>query len=542
MSGSLSAPTNQPPPLSERDVVGDDRALLSALTRFGGADVVDSLGDLGRLAGSAEARDHARAANRYPPELVTHDRFGARVDEVAFHPSWHWLMDQALAHGLAASAWTSERTDAHVRRAAGFYVWSQTESGHGCPVSMTYAAVPALRADPSIAADWVPRLAATTYDFGLREPASKAGCLAGMGMTEKQGGSDVQANTTHAEPVSDGYLLTGHKWFTSAPMNDVFLILAQAPAGLTCFVVPRVLPDGTRNPFAIQRLKDKLGNRSNASAELEFDGTVAQRLGDEGRGVPTILEMVAATRLDCALGSAALMRAAVSEAAWHVAHRSAFGGPLADKPLMQNVIADLAVESEAAMLLAMRLAHAADRPDDAHEQALRRIALPLAKFWVCKRTPGVVVEALECLGGNGYVEESGLPRLFRESPLNSIWEGSGNINALDVLRALSRAPASLDAWLTEIGRVRGENAHLDAAVTDVLTSLADLGRAEGTARRLAATMACCLQAALLIGADQPEVGDVFCASRLGGQQAGVFGALPAGPELATIARSATPAG
>lgn len=521
-------------------MVGGDTALRQAIARFGDEALVDSLAPLGRAAGSAEARAHGAAANRHPPELASHDRYGARIDEVGFHPSWHWLMERAVGFGLAAAPWTDGSEHAHLARAAGFYAWSQAESGHGCPVSMTYAAVPALRADPAIADAWVPRLASTTYDPGLRAPASKAGCLAGMGMTEKQGGSDVRANATTATPVADGYLLDGHKWFTSAPMNDVFLVLAQAPGGLTCFVVPRVLPDGGRNPFAIQRLKDKLGNRSNASAELEFDDTWGERLGDEGRGVATIIEMVAATRLDCVIGSASLMRAAVSEAAWHVAHRSAFGGLLADKPLMQNVVADLAIESEAAMVLAMRLAHAVDRPDDEHERALRRIALPLAKFWVCKRTPPVVAEALECLGGNGYVEDSGLPRLFRESPLNSIWEGSGNINALDVLRALTTAPASLDAWLTEMGRVRGENAALDAAVHDVLASLADLTRAEGTARRIAATMAACLQGALLLGGGDPEVADLFCASRLDGH-GGVFGTLPDGPEVAAVARRARPA-
>ena len=338
---------------------------------------------------------------------------------------------------------------------------------------MTYAAVPALRVDDALAKEWTPALAATTYDPGIRPVAEKAGALAGMGMTEKQGGSDVRANVTEARPTGvDGeYTLHGHKWFTSAPMNDVFLVLAQAPGGLSCFVVPRALPDGTRNRLDVVRLKDKLGNRSNASSEIELDGTLARRLGDEGRGVRTIIEMVAATRLDCVLGSASLMRHALAEASWHVAHRSAFGSLLADKPLMQNVLADLAVESEAATALAIRLAAAVDRIDDPHEAALRRIALPLAKFWVCKRTPGFVAEALECLGGNGYVEDSGLPLLYREAPLNSVWEGSGNVNALDVLRALGREPEVLDAWITEVGHARGADARLDRAVDDTLTLL-----------------------------------------------------------------------
>jgi putative acyl-CoA dehydrogenase len=348
-----------------------------------------------------------------------------------------------------------------------------------------------------------------------------------MGMTEKQGGSDVRANLTTATPAGDGYQLNGHKWFCSAPQVDVFLVLAQAPDGLSCFVVPRVLADGNRNPFALQRLKDKLGNRSNASSEVEFHGTIGYRLGDEGAGVRTIIEMVAATRLDCVLGSAALQRRALVEAVWHTRHRSAFRGLLADKPAMQNVLADLAIESEAATALGMRLAAAVDAATggDAQQAAFRRIALPLAKFWVCKRTPFMVAEALECLGGNGYVEESGLPLLYRESPLNSIWEGSGNVNALDVLRALRR-PESLDAWLTEMAAVQGADQRLDAAVNDVLQALADIENAEAGARRLAALMALCLQASLLIRHSTPEVADAFVASRLAKDWGGVFGTLP----------------
>ena len=534
--------SNQPPPLVEYDVVASDQALVQAVRRHSGEDVVTRLGPLGVLAGSAEALEHGRLANENVPQLRPYDRFGNRIDEVEFHPSWHWLLGHAIESGLAATPWVSASPDAHLERAAGFYVWSQVESGHGCPVSMTYAAVPALGADPVLAAAWVPRLASLRYETGLLPPEKKAGCLAGMGMTEKQGGSDVRSNVTTASPLGDAaeYRLDGHKWFTSAPMNDVFLMLAQAPDGLTCFLVPRVLPDGTLNSLSVVRLKDKLGNRSNASAELELDGTWGLRLGDEGRGVATIIEMVAATRLDCVLGSAALMRRAVAEAAWHVSRRQAFGDPLSEKPLMQNVIADLALESEAATALAIRLAHAVDRPDDEHEVALRRIGLPLAKLWVCKRTPAHVAEALECLGGNGYVEESGMPRLFRESPLNSIWEGSGNVNALDVLRALGRSPQSLEAWLREMEAVRGENRHLDAAVSDVLTALGEVAHLESSARRVAGTMALCLQAALLLSAEDPSIGDLFCAGRLAGQPAGIFGTLPSGPELAALARRATP--
>ncbi|HET6626822.1 MAG TPA: acyl-CoA dehydrogenase family protein, partial [Nocardioidaceae bacterium] len=537
--------TNQAPPLVDHNTVLSDRALVEAVRRHASDAVVEDLTGLGAVASSAEAQEHGMLANQNAPVLTAFDRYGNRIDEVRFHPSWHWLMDRAVGYGLQAAPWTSEAAHPHVRRAAGFFAWSQTEPGHACPISMTYAAVPALRADPNyavLAKEWTPALASTSYDFGLRPVAEKAGALAGMGMTEKQGGSDVRANVTVASPTAvDGeYTLHGHKWFTSAPMNDVFLVLAQTDAGLTCFLVPRVLPDGTRNPLSVVRLKDKLGNRSNASSELELDGTWAQRLGDEGRGVRTIIEMVAATRLDCVIGSASLMRRAVAEASWHVAHRSAFGGLLADKPLMQNVIADLAVESEAATALAIRLAAAVDAAGDPHEDALRRIALPLAKFWVCKRTPMLAAEALECLGGNGYVEDSGMPLLFRESPLNSVWEGSGNVNALDVLRALSREPEALNAWIVEVGKARGEDPRLDRAIEHVLESLADVSALEVGARRLAGTMAACLQGALLVQHAPAEVADAFCGSRLGQEYGGTFGTLPRGTDLASIVARTTP--
>ncbi|HEX6516536.1 MAG TPA: acyl-CoA dehydrogenase family protein [Nocardioidaceae bacterium] len=536
--------TNQAPPLVGHNTVTSDIALVEAVTRHASAACVHDLTPLGEEAGGAEAREHGMLANQNGPVLAPYDRHGNRVDEVRFHPSWHWLMERAVGHGLQAWPWTAEDPHAHVRRAAGFFAWSQTEPGHGCPISMTYAAVPALRADDRLAKEWTPKLAARSYEFGLRPVADKAGALAGMGMTEKQGGSDVRSNTTEARPTSaEGeYTLHGHKWFTSAPMNDVFLMLAQAPQGLTCFLVPRVLPDGSRNRFDLVRLKDKLGNRSNASSEVELDGTWAQRLGDEGRGVRTIIEMVAATRLDCVLGSAALIRRAVAEASWHVAHRSAFGGPLADKPLMQNVVADLAVESEAATALAIRLAAAVDAGDDPGEAAFRRIALPLAKFWVCKRAPAAAAEALECLGGNGYVEESGMPLLYREAPLNSVWEGSGNVNALDVLRALAREPEALDAWLVEVGQARGVDPRLDRAIERVLESLADTAGMEVGARRLAGSMAACLQGALLVRHAPAAVADAFCASRLGGGYGGAFGMLPRGANLPAIVERTTPPG
>ena len=548
MRSEIRVATNQVPPLEGHNTVTGDRALVEAVTRYASGEVVDDLAPIGAEAGSAEAREHGLLANRHGPELVPVDRFGNRVDEVRFHPSYHWLMERAVGHGLAARPWEQQEAGspyAHVRRAAGFMAWSHTEPGHGCPISMTYAAVPALRADEAIAKEWTPLLASTVYDPGVRLASTKRGALAGMGMTEKQGGSDVRLNVTQARPTSvDGeYTLHGHKWFTSAPMNDVFLVLAQADAGLTCFVVTRVLPDGSRNQLDVVRLKDKLGNRSNASSELEFDGTVAQRLGDEGRGVRTIIEMVAATRLDCVLGSTSLMRRALNEATWHAAHRSAFGSLLVDKPLMQNVLADLAVETEAATALAMRLATAVDAVDDPHEAALRRIALPLSKFWVCKRTPTVVAEALECLGGNGYVEDSGLPLLYREAPLNSVWEGSGNVNALDVLRALGREPEVLDAWITEVGRARGGDARLDRAIEDTLALLGSLmgepDRLEVSARRLAGRMAAVLQGSLLVRFAPPEVADIFCASRIGTSYDGTFGALEGG-DLRAVVERATP--
>ncbi len=529
------AVTNQPPALVGHDVFGDDRALVEAVERYDGAGHLEGLSALGRRAGGEQAQRWGVEANSHPPVLRTHDRFGHRVDEVDFHPSWDALMTVAVEEGLHGAAWTAVRAG-HLRRAAGFVVWSQVEAGHGCPVSMTYAAVPALRADPDLAASWVPGLTTTSYDPGLRPAAGKTGLLAGMGMTEKQGGSDVRANTTRAEPLAGAgeYALTGHKWFCSAPMCDVFLVLAQAPGGLTCFVVPRVLPDGGRNTFRIQRLKDKLGNRSNASAEVELEHTYARRLGEEGRGVRTILEMVSATRLDCVLGSTALMRQAVAQATHHAAHRSAFGGPLADKPLMRNVLADLAVESEAATALAMRLAHAVD----AGEEDLRRLGVAIGKYWVCKRAPAVVGEALECLGGNGYVEDSGLPRLYREAPLNSIWEGSGNVNALDVLRAVGREPAAVEALRSEVAQARGADRRLDDAADRLDKALA--APEEATARRLVEAMALALQGSLLVRHAPGPVADAFCASRLTGDHGQALGTLPAGLDTAGVVARATP--
>ncbi|MEV6498724.1 acyl-CoA dehydrogenase family protein [Streptomyces prunicolor] len=533
--------TNQPPPLTPYDT-SEDAALLEGLRREGAGWAEEDVRRLGRAAGSAEAQEWGEQANRHEPELRTHDRYGNRIDEVEFHPSWHRLMGVAVAEGLAGAPWADERPGAHVARTARGLVWGHTDAGHGCPTSMTYAAVPALRAQPELAAVYEPLLTSRVYDPVLRVPTEKRGLLAGMGMTEKQGGSDVRTNTTTATPTAEPgvYTLRGHKWFTSAPMCDVFLVLAQAPDGLSCFLVPRVLPDGSRNTFRIQRLKDKLGNRSNASSEPEFDGTVAWLVGPEGRGVKTIIEMVNCTRLDCVMMSATLMRKTLVEAGHHVRYRSAFGARLLEQPLMRNVLADLALESEAATTLTLRLAGAADRAvrGDGAESAFRRIATAVGKYWVTKRGPAFTAEALECLGGNGYVEDSGMPRHYREAPLLSIWEGSGNVNALDVLRALTRDPGTADALFAELALARGADARLDTAVSRLKTGLSTA--TETGARRLVEQMALALQASLLVRHAPAAVADAFCASRLGGDWGHAFGTLPDSADLDTILARALP--
>ena len=518
---------NQAPPLTGYDVAERDAALLEGLRREDAGWDEPGLRALGRLAGSAEAIAWGIDANRYTPELRTHDRYGNRIDEVAFHPAWHRLMETAVSQGLHGAPWREPRPGAHVARAARFYVWSQAESGHGCPISMTYASIPVLRKRPDLAALFEPVLTSSTYEPELLPLRAKRGALCGMAMTEKQGGSDVRANTTRAEPFDgDTYALTGHKWFCSAPMSDAFIVLAQAPGGLTCFFLPRVLPDGTRNAIRIERLKDKLGNRSNASSEIELEHALALRIGDEGRGVATIIAMVNHTRLDCIGGTAALMRQAFSQAAHHARHRHAFGAALVDQPLMTNVLADLALESEAATTLLLRLARAVDRGGDEREAAFGRLGIALGKYWVCKRGPVHTGEAMECLGGNGYVEESIMPRLYREAPVNSIWEGSGNVNALDLLRALAKQPVSRDAYFEELALARGGNAYLDDAVASLRDELADGAQHEGGARRLVERMALALQASLLVRHAPAAVADAFCAARLGGEAGLAFGTLP----------------
>lgn len=533
--------TNQVPPLTGHDVAADP-ALLEALRREGAAWAEPELHDLGLLAGSQEAQEWGRLAERNHPELHTHDRYGHRVDEVEFHPYWHRLMTVAVERGLHAAPWADDRPGAHVARAAKVYVWGQADPGHLCPVSMTYAAVPALRTSPRLASVYEPLLTSTVYDFGLREPTGKRGIIAGMSMTEKQGGSDVRAGTTRAVPTAEAgqYALTGHKWFTSAPMSDVFLTLAQAPGGLSCFLVPRVLPDGTRNAIRLQRLKDKLGNRSNASSEIEYEGALGTLVGEEGRGVATIIKMVNMTRLDCAVSSASGMRQGLVQAVHHATHRSAFGARLIEQPLMTNVLADLAVEAEAATVAALRLAGAVDRSarGDDSEDHLRRLALAVTKYWVCKRAPAHAAEALECLGGNGYVEDSGLPRLYREAPLPSIWEGSGNVAALDVLRAMARQPATVEAYFAEVDLAAGADRRLDEATARLRKELASLGgdpdALQFRARRLVETLALVFQGSLLVRHGAPAVADAFCASRLDRDWGVAFGTLPFGVDTSAI--------
>ncbi len=535
--------TNQVPPLVDYDAA-DYPVLLEGLVREDAGWAADELHTLGRLAGSKQAQQWGDLAEAHPPVLKTHDRYGHRIDEVEYLPAYHQLMRTAVEHGLHCSPWSEPGPGAHVARAAKFLVWSQADAGHGCPISMTNAIIPALRANPELSATYEPLLTTRTYDFGLRAPLGKRGLIAGMSMTEKQGGSDVRANTTRAVVQSDGSSrLTGHKWFTSAPMSDVFLVLAQeADAGVSCFLLPRVLPDGSLNRMFLQRLKDKLGNHSNASAEVEYDEATARRVGEPGRGVRTIIEMVNMTRLDCIIGTAAGMRAGVAQATHHATYRAVFGKQLVDQPLMRNVLADLAVEAEAAATVALWLAGTTDRAvaGDEKAAALRRIGLSVSKYFVCKRGPGHAAEALECLGGNGYIEESRMPRLYREAPLQSVWEGSGNVAALDSLRAMGREPQSLAVFFDELDSVAGADRHLDTAVAALKAELSDLDNLEIRARRVAEHMALALQGALLIRSGHPAVADAFCASRLGGDWGSAYGTLPAGVDTAAIIERATP--
>jgi putative acyl-CoA dehydrogenase len=534
-SYATHAVTNQPPPLEGLNLFECNRPLVEALEREGGGWGAERASAVGALAGSEGIR-LGFEANENPPRLKTHDRFGNRVDQVEFHPAWHRLMENSVAHEAHALPWRTDRPGAHAVRTALGLTGGQVEAGHGCPITMTFAAIPALRAQPDVLEAWEPRLTSTAYDPRDVPADEKAGALCGMGMTEKQGGSDVRANTTIATPLGSGgpggeYELVGHKWFTSAPMCDLFLVLAQVEdAGISCFAMPRWRPDGERNAFQLQRLKDKLGNRSNASSEIELRGAWAQLIGEPGRGVPTIIEMVNHTRLDCVVGSAAGMRWAVSLATHHAAYRSTFGKLLIEQPLMTNVLSDLCVESEAATLSAMRLARAYDEQD----HAFKRIATAVLKYWVCKRTPPHAAEALEVLGGNGYVEESGMPRLYREAPLNSVWEGSGNVMCLDVLRALLKEPEAAPALFAELEESAGADPRLDAHVAKLRAELTDPVEIEARARRVVETMALALQGSLVVRHSPRDVADAFCASRLAGDAGHAFGTLPPGLDFGAI--------
>jgi len=563
MAGTVSEPTrgdspwkthdvfNQVPPLEGLDVFAGNLPLLEATEREGAGWVRERASVLGRLVGGAPQLEWGRLANENKPVLRTFDRYGHRIDEVEFHPAWHQLMRMGVEHELHSLPWTSTEPAPHAARAALYMTAMQAEAGFACPITMTFAVVPALRAQPELAAEWEPLVTSTSYDPRLIPASEKGSAIAGMAMTEKQGGSDVRANTTVAHPLNGGgaggeYELLGHKWFCSAPMSDLFLVLAQTEEGLSCFLLPRVLPDGSRNAFHIQRLKDKLGNHSNASSEIELHGAWARMVGEPGRGVPTIIEMVGHTRLDCVIGSAAGMRSGLLNALHHTAHRSAFGKHLIDQPLMRNVLADLCVESEATTALAMRLARAYDEAhadaeageDASDAQLFKRLATAVGKYWSCKRAPNHAFECLECHGGAGYVEESGMPRLYREAPLASIWEGSGNVMSLDVLRALTRSPRSLEVFLGEVELAAGADGRLDARVGELKEQFADPVTLETRARRVVESMALCLQGSLLVRHGDPAVADAFCASRLGGDGGLEYGTLPAGVDFeAILARS-----
>ncbi len=544
---------NQVPPLTGYNLFLSDRTLVQAIEREGAGWAREQISELGQFLGTEEAQRWGFEANESRPVLHTYDRFGNRRDEVLFHPSWHNLMRTSVENRLHSLPWEkpggvdkTERNGSHVARAALMMLTAQNEAGHTCPISMTFSAVAALRAEPDLAGEWEPRILSSSYDPQFAPAQQKSGVLLGMGMTEKQGGSDVRANTTSAERIGSSreYLIMGHKWFCSAPMCDAFLILAQAPQGLSCFLLPRWTPAGDRNHFHIQRLKDKLGNRSNASSEVEFAQAWAHLIGEEGRGIQTIIEMVNHTRLDCSIAAAGLMRQALAQAVHHARHRRVFGKLLIDQPLMRNVLSDLAIESEAATLLMVRLAHSFDtRASSDRERAFCRIATAIAKYWLCKRSPVHVGEALECLGGNGYVEESIMPRLYREAPLYSIWEGSGNVMCLDVLRALTKDPATLEALLTELRSTSGADKRLDAyiaTIQDRFSNKASGGSAENSsvsdyaARELTEKLALALQASLIVRHSSAAIADAFIASRLAGQHGNAFGTLPAGMEVDSI--------
>jgi putative acyl-CoA dehydrogenase len=533
---------NQPPPLENYNLFEHDTPLREALHREGAGWVEARLLEYGVLLGKAETLKLGELANRNAPILRTHDRFGYRIDEVDFHPAWHELMRLGISHGAHSLPWTSNQSGSHAARAALNMLRHQLDEGTSCPISMSYAAIPCLRLQPQLAAEWEPRIVSTVYDSRFIPANQKRGALLGMAMTERQGGSDVRANTTRAQPLERGiYEITGHKWFCSAPMCDAFLILAQAPKGLSCFLLPRWKPDGTRNAFHLVRLKDKLGNRSNASSEVEFHGAWAQLVGEEGRGVSSIIEMVRHTRLDCAWGAASTLRRAVAEAAHHANYCCAFGKRLIEQPLMKNVLTDLCVESEAATALVMRLARGFDEAArDEAQMKFTRLVTAVAKYWITKRAMIAVGEAMECLGGNGYVEESVLSRLYRDAPVNSIWEGCGNVQCLDALRAVDHDRETLEVVLREIRAARGASRQFDAYVDRLERELTGTTDVELRARRIVERLALALQGALLIQHAPSNVAEAFCVSRLAGEHGLAFGTLPAGTDLNGIMARAFP--
>ena len=536
---------NQPRPLENYNLYEQDNALREAVLREGAGFANDDLSQFGAWAGQADTIDLGNQANANKPSFRTHDRYGHRVDEVTFHPAYHELMRVALENGLHSSPWTNPGKGAHVARAAKYYLHSQVEAAHCCPITMTFAAIPSIQNQPDLAKLWAPKILANEYDSRNVPDGDKTSVTIGMAMTEKQGGSDVRANTTVAYPTGQEgpgqpYELVGHKWFVSAPMCDAFLVLAQTTSGLSCFLMPRWRPDGTKNPWQVQQLKNKMGNVANASSEVEIRGALAWMVGEEGRGVRTIIEMVAMTRFDCMIGSAAGMRQAVAQATHHCHHRSAFGATLSDQPLMQNVLADLIIENEAALAYTMRVARAMDNQNKEHERLLARLATPVGKYWICKRTPNHAYEAMECIGGSGVMEDCIMPRLLRESPVNAIWEGSGNVQCLDTLRALQKEPETLDAFFKEAAEARGTDRRFDQFLAQLQHDFADISDFQYRARNLVDRLALTMQGSLLLRFGDKHVADAFCASRLQHNGGMNYGNLPSGTNPAAIIKRATP--
>ncbi|WP_372634340.1 acyl-CoA dehydrogenase family protein [Alcanivorax jadensis] len=540
---------NQARALENYNAYDNDTALREAVRRHGAGWAEDKLSAHGAKTGSAEVIEWGFLANEHKPQFFSHDRQGYRVDFVKYHEAYHRLMTLGLEAGIHSAPWSDPKPGAHVARAAQSYLQGQVEAGHGCPLTMTFASVPSIKLTPSLAKEWLPKILNNAYDPRNVPHTEKQALTIGMGMTEKQGGSDVRANTTRAYPIAaegpgEAYELVGHKWFTSAPMCDAFLVLAQTDSGLSCFLVPRWRADGSKNPIQVQRLKNKMGNVSNASSEIELRGALGWMVGDEGRGVPAIIEMVAMTRFDCMVGSTSGQRQAVAQAVNHAMGRAAFGKTLIDQPLMRNVLADLQLEVEGSLAITMRMGEALDNTtldsDNEHEKLLLRLGLPAGKYWICKRTPFHAYEAMECLGGNGVTEDFIMARLYREAPINAIWEGSGNVQALDMLRALAKTPAVLDVWFAELAKTVGSDTRLDKAVTSLKREFADMEEAEYRARDIVDRLSLTMQASQLVSAGNSAVADAFIASRLGEHGDRNYGTLPRGLDLDTILRRANP--